>query len=70
MVDGDKVKAARAALVEGLIVGKNRRKNNVLAADYLSKAREAEENGELTDDEFLNVLADIERYLWTGKLDD
>lgn len=36
------------------------------AAMFLSKLREAEENGELTDDEFMNGLADIEAYLWKG----
>lgn len=34
------------------------------AAMFFSKAREAEENGELDDDDWLNACADIEAYLW------
>lgn len=36
------------------------------AAMYFSKAREAEENGELGDDEWLNACADIESFLWSA----
>jgi hypothetical protein len=34
-------------------------------ADYFSKLREAEENGEIGDDTFLNGLATVEEALWT-----
>lgn len=36
----------------------------VNVARYFSKAREAEENGELDDDEWLNVCSVIETWLW------
>lgn len=36
------------------------------AAMFFSKAREAEENGELDDDEWLNACADIEGFLWSA----
>ena len=34
------------------------------AAMFFSKLREAEENGSLEPDEWLNGLADLEAYLW------
>lgn len=34
------------------------------AAMFFSRAREAEENGELDDDEWLNACSDIEGWLW------
>lgn len=33
-------------------------------ADYFSKLREAEENGEIDDDAYLNGLALVEQSLW------
>lgn len=40
--------------------------NQDTAAMFLSMLREAEENGEIGDDEFHNGLADVEAYLWKG----
>jgi hypothetical protein len=40
---------------------------NKLVADFFSKLRECEEEGEIDDDTFLNGLADVEHYLWTGE---
>lgn len=33
---------------------------------FLSKLREAEEEGNIDDDEFHNGLAEVEAYLWKG----
>jgi len=40
--------------------------NQDTAAMLLSMLREAEENGEIGDDEFHNGLALVEAYLWQG----
>ncbi len=55
-VDSVKFRAARVAFFAA--------KTPRNAADYFSKAREAEENGAISDDDWLNACADIESFLW------